>query len=255
MDDRQIGAIVRLLLGQRGFRQVDVADRARVPRAPVVNVEAGRLAGVTVGRARAVAEACGAWLDIRLRTPGDDAIRLLDAVHAVLQGTAVEMLQRLGWEVVPEASFSSYGERGVIDLLVWHPKRRVLLIVEVKTLLVEVGALLASMDRRLRLAHGIAAERGWRPLTVGTWIAIRDTPTNRRRLASSVGLLRSSFPDDGRAVRRWLTRPERPLRGLGFLSDVRDSDLRERLGPPRRVPRPVAHSAFARPGPRSADDS
>ena len=32
------------------------------------------------------------------------------------------------WIVEPEVSFSIYGERGVIDILAWHPTSRILLL-------------------------------------------------------------------------------------------------------------------------------
>ena len=43
--------------------------------------------------------------------------------------------------LAPEVSFSIYGERGVIDILAWHPGRRALLIIELKTDIVDVNEL------------------------------------------------------------------------------------------------------------------
>jgi hypothetical protein len=99
----------------------------------------------------------------------------------VLQEVVIQRLRAAGWQVWPEVSFSIFGERGVIDILAWHAATRTLLIIEIKTLLVDFGDLLATMDRRLRLAWRIAADRGLAPLFVGGWVAVRDTATNRRR--------------------------------------------------------------------------
>ena len=52
------------------------------------------------------------------------------------------------WMLAPEVSFSVYGERGVIDILAWHPGRRALLVIELKTDLVDMNELLGTFDRK-----------------------------------------------------------------------------------------------------------
>jgi Holliday junction resolvase-like predicted endonuclease len=61
-----------------------------------------------------------------------------------------------GWEVRAEVSFSSYGERGAIDLLAWHPETRTLLVIEVKTEIGAVESTLRVHDMKWRLAAQIA---------------------------------------------------------------------------------------------------
>jgi hypothetical protein len=111
-------------------------------------------------------------------------------------------------------SFNIWGERGVIDLLLWHPGRRALLIIELKTEIVDPGELLATMDRRRRLAGEIAAKRGWLPLTVSAWIIVARSRTNERRLADYGTMLRSSYPVDGRRMHAWLRDPVEAVAGL-----------------------------------------
>ena len=48
------------------------------------------------------------------------------------------------WVVRPEVSFSIYGERGVIDVLAWHPARRAILVIELKTELVDINELMGT---------------------------------------------------------------------------------------------------------------
>ena len=62
-----------------------------------------------------------------------------------------------GWLFAPEVSFSVYGERGVIDLLAFHPASGCLLVIELKTAIIDVNDLVGTMDRRCRLAAGIRA--------------------------------------------------------------------------------------------------
>jgi hypothetical protein len=95
----------------------------------------------------------------------------------------------------------------VIDLFLWHSGRRALLIIELKTEIVDTGDLLSTMDRRRRLAREIAKERGWDPLTVSAWIIVAPSRTTDRRIAEHRSVLRSAYPADGRQMRRWLRDP------------------------------------------------
>ena len=121
------------------------------------------------------------------------------------------------WAPVPEVSFSIYGERGVIDWVAWHAETQTLLIVELKTQLVDVQDLLSTMHRRLRLAPAIASTLAWSPKTVGAWVVVEDGRTNRRHVANHRSVLRTAFPDDGRAIGKWLRQPDGAIRCLSFL--------------------------------------
>ncbi len=118
------------------------------------------------------------------------------------------------WEIAPEVSFSIYGERGVIDLLLWHPSRRALLVIELKTDIVDVGEMLGTLDRKRRLAWKIAAERGWSPRTVSAWIVVAGSRTNERRVSEFQTMLRSAYPADGRQMRAWLRDPNGSIAAL-----------------------------------------
>jgi hypothetical protein len=60
---------------------------------------------------------------------GGDLDRLLDARHARVVGIMVALLRRLGWQVEVEVTYSSFGERGSIDILAWWPPGRIALVV------------------------------------------------------------------------------------------------------------------------------
>ena len=61
---------------------------------------------------------------------------MLAARHAALAEAVVADLVARGWAVRPEVTFSSWGERGSIDLLAYHPALR-LLVIDLKTELVD----------------------------------------------------------------------------------------------------------------------
>ncbi len=50
-----------------------------------------------------------------------------------------------------------------IDILAWHAASRSLLVIELKTELVDVQETVGTLDRKRRLAAQVAAERGWKP--------------------------------------------------------------------------------------------
>lgn len=235
MDFVRIGRVFRAIRIRLGLRQVDVATRARVSPAVVWRIEHARLDEVSLPSIIRVAEALEIRLDLVARWRGGELDRVLSSAHAAFAESVVEIVSREGWEVRPEVSFSRYGERGVIDLLAWHPANRTLLVIELKTEVVDVGEILGTFDRKRRLAWRIAADLGWRPETVGVALLITDTRTSRRRVAAHKRTFHAALPDDTRTFRRWLAAPGRPLAALAFLPDPRDTRLRQAPATPRRV--------------------
>jgi transcriptional regulator with XRE-family HTH domain len=164
------------------------------------------------------ARGLGASVDLYVRYQGADLERLLNRRHSAMHERMARLFAGLRtWSPVPEASFSVYGERGVVDWVAWHADTGTLLIVELKTAIVDVQDLVGSMNRRARLAPQIAAPYGWVPRQVATWVVVEDGRTNRRHVAQHAAVLRTAFPDDGRTVRGWLRNPNRPIRCLSFM--------------------------------------
>jgi transcriptional regulator with XRE-family HTH domain len=218
MDDQRIGAMLRAIRIRKRWRQTDLGRRARVSPTLVARIEHGGAATVPLGKLRRVASALGARLETFVRWDGADLPRLMDARHAAMHEAIAGMFASLdGWIIEPEVSFSIEGERGIIDVLAWHPGRRMLLVIELKTEVVEVGMLLGKMDQRRRLAVNVARRHGWDPIAVSTWVVIADGRTNRRTVATHRTVLRRKFPADGRSIRRWLRDPSERIDALGFL--------------------------------------
>ena len=136
----------------------------------------------------------------------------------------------------------------MIDILAWHAETRSLLIIELKTALGDPQQLVAVMDRRVRLGTRIAAERGWQPLSVSTWVVFAESPTNRRHVATYTVLLRGRFPTDGRTIRAWLSRPDGAIHALSFFSDVRRGNRARPIVTTRRVRPTRAEREAAHPG-------
>jgi transcriptional regulator with XRE-family HTH domain len=221
VDASKVGRSIRALRVRGNLRQIDVERAAGVPRAVVARIERGDLTGVRLGQLLAVAGALNADLDVSLRWNGTELDRLLNAGHSAMHEIVAGMLLTAGWEAVPERSFSIWGERGVVDIVAWHARTRTLLVVELKTEIVDVQRLIGTVDRYRRLAPEIVEDLGWRPDQVGAWVAVADGGTNRRRLAEHATVLRAAFPTDGRSVPGWLRSPTGSIRALSFIADAR----------------------------------
>lgn len=246
MSDVRIGTRFRAVRRRLGLRQADVAKLARVSPALVSRIERGRLGNITVARVRRVAEVLEIRLELDATWRGAELERLVNSRHAAMHEVALRTFESLtGWETASEVSFSIWGERGVIDIVAWHAETRTLLIIELKTELVDPQELVGTMDKRRRLAEHIAKDLGWQPRTVGVWVALADTSTNRRHVARHGRLLRGAFPVDGPAVRRWLRAPMGPIAALSFLSIPKDMTVSRDLRAPRRVRR--RQSSTSRP--------
>jgi hypothetical protein len=133
---------------------------------------------------------------------------LLDEDHSRLQASWKSLLERWDWQVVAEASFNRYGERGRMDLVAWHSRLRILVVVEIKTVIADVQGLLGPLDVKVRVAPAVAQERGWgRPDHVVPCLVVAEAKTNRRRL-ETLSTLFSQFSLRGRSAISWLRRPD-----------------------------------------------
>ena len=238
MDDVRLGNTLRVLRIRKHLRQSDVARRAGVSRQLIGRVEAGSAGRYPLDTMRAIANALGARIDTQLRYRGAELDRIMNAAHADLHRELAAFFDGLGgWTWLPEVTFSHYGERGIIDILAWHPRTRSLLIVELKTELVDPQELVAVMHRRARLGPVVARQQGWEPLTVSSWVVVRKSRAERRRLYQHERILRRAFPHDGRTMRRWLRAPQGTVSALSFWSNVTSGGLRPTTGATRRIRR------------------
>jgi transcriptional regulator with XRE-family HTH domain len=241
MSDQRLGAAVRQIRIRRGWRQVDLALRAGVSQVTISRIERGHFGTLALDRLRTVAATLDIRVDVVGRWRAGDLDRLLNAGHSRMHESVARMFRDLPpWVTAPEVSFSIFGERGVIDILAWHPGRRALLVIELKTDIVDVNELLGTADRKRRLAVDVAIARGWlergdpRP-SVSLWIIVAPSRTNRRRVDEHGSMLRAALPGDGRSMRGWLRDPRRAVAALSFWPGNHAGTVRPVAGPIRRV--------------------
>jgi transcriptional regulator with XRE-family HTH domain len=172
-----------------------VARIAGVSQTTVSLVERGHLESLTLARLRAVSRAVEIWLQFEPRWRGADLPRLLDQRHAALVELVVAELRRRGWEVRVEYSFNVRGERGSVDVLGWLPDLRVLLIIEVKTQIVDVQEMLSAFDRKRRVVPAaVSTELGWRPNLMGRMLVLPEETRVPEAVARHAGSSLRLFP-------------------------------------------------------------
>lgn len=236
MDDVGVGRLFRALRLRLGWRQLDVSQKTRISRSVYSAIERGHLDRIPLGTLRRVATVLEVRLPLEPSWRGGRIERVISGRHAAMAERLTAMLVTRRWEVRPEASFNSYGERGVVDLVAWHPAFHTLLLIEIKTELVDPSGLLTVTDRRRRLAGVIARDSGWAPDRVAQWVVLSAGRTNARRVAEHRSLLRAAFPADGRSIASWLEDPRTPLDAMWFLPDVADRSTGRAARGPNRVP-------------------
>lgn len=205
MDDIRLGRLVRVLRLRAGLTQAVLASRAHVSQTTVSRLERGHLGRLSLVAIRGVLAALDIRLDLAPRWRGGEADRLIDADHAQLVGAGADLVSGYGWEVVPELTYSVFGERGSIDLVALDRASRTAVMFEMKTMIASVEEVLRTTDAKLRLLPGLIQERyGWRPTTTVRVLVLGATRTNRRRVERHETVLSAVFPGSTVATKRWL---------------------------------------------------
>jgi hypothetical protein len=188
---------------------------------------------------RAICAALEISLPFAPRWRGPDLSRMLDREHAALVDQTVALLQSEHWETLVEYTFSVFGERGSVDVIGWREDFAALLIVEVKSAIVDQQNLFSSTDRRRQLVPPLLArERGWRAQHVGLLLVMPDRTANRDALARHAASFKTAFPARAREIRRWLREPASTIAGALFVRNMAPPHAKCGTGGPHRVRRP-----------------
>ena len=219
VNGRRVAAVLRAFRLHLNLRQRDVAAAAGVSQTVVSRAERGLLHRVSFEQLDRIGGALRVGFFLDARWLDGDADRLIDTVHAAIVEVVVSALRRLGWVVMVEYGFNMFGERGSVDVLAWHARYRVLLIIEVKSRLTDLQATFASFARKVRLVPDIVRrEQGWDPRHVGRLLVLPGTKGNRAVIDRHAAMFESTFPERMPAIRSWLRQPDRGLGGIWFLS-------------------------------------
>jgi transcriptional regulator with XRE-family HTH domain len=184
MDDQRFGTAMRQIRIRRRLRQADVARLAGVSQPTLSRIERGHLASLTLDSVRRVAAVLDVRVDLIARWRAGDLDRLLNARHAQFHELVARRFAGMpGWVQQPEVSFAIYADRGVIDILAFHAASDTVLVIELKTDIADVNELVGTVDRKRRVAVGVAREIGW-PVGASSRVdrrRQRDEPASHRR--------------------------------------------------------------------------
>lgn len=229
MEVIRFGLGMRALRRRRRWTQARLAIEAKVSRSVVGRIERGRADRVPIYVLVKVAAALGATVSTRLLWQGEGLDRLLDAVHASTTNAVLELLRRLGWHTATEVSFNIRGERGTVDILAFHAPSGSLIVIEIKSVVPDLQAMLGILDRKSRLALDIARDQGWSVRTVSRLLVLPDDRTARRRVDQHGATFAVALPARTVEVRRWLRAPAGVLSGILFLPGVHHAGTRHRV--------------------------
>ena len=229
MDAIRFGLGVRALRHRRHWTQAELAARAGVSRSAAGRIERGQADRVALHTLQRVAAELGGRVDVRLLWHGEGLDRLLDGRHAALVDRTLDLLASEAWTAAAEVSFNLRGERGSIDILGFHRPTGSLLVVEVKSVVPDMQAMLVALDRKGRLGAEIARERGWTAISVTRLLVLPDDRTARRRVDELATTFRSALPARTIEIRRWIRVPRGTSHGVLFLTDHPQAGTRHRV--------------------------
>lgn len=173
--------------------QQALADAVGVSRAYISTIESGR-ANPSLDLVSRVADRLGIEIDLLARPPLILARPQHDLVHARCSGYVDRRLRRAGWEVRREAEIVHGRSHGWIDLLAFDRRTGMMLIIEVKTRLDDLGAIERQLGWYERSAKGLAHEMGWRPERVAGWLLALASDEVESSIRANGDALRAAFP-------------------------------------------------------------
>lgn len=229
MDSVRLGLSLRALRRRRQWTQDQLGRRAGLSDSAISRVERGGADRLSVRALSRLADQLGARLTLHVMWQGEDLDRLLDRDHAHLVDGMMRRLETAGWTAIPEVTFRIGPERGSIDIFARHPVDGQLLVVEVKSVVPDIQAMLSSLDRKARLAPSIARDQGWPTGPVARLLVLPEDRTARRRLDVFAATFDRALPARNVEVRRWIKEPRGPIAGVLFLSDLTQAGPRHRV--------------------------
>ena len=138
-------------------------------------------------------------ITIRLDAQRTDEAPRRDRGHAFALGYVLRRLPS-AWLGDTEVAVREGRRRGWIDLLLFHPRSRWLLVVEIKTEVHDIGETLRTLRWHADHALSAAHARGWRPRSVVPVLIVLGTREATDRLIEAQPLLASALPGDGRQL-------------------------------------------------------
>lgn len=186
--------------------QGELGQACSLSRPVISAIETGRRAA-SLDDVERIATALGMSIDLVPRRPGVIAPRLHDVVHARCVAYVQRRLTAAGFTVLREVEVVHGRWHGWIDLLAFDPRSGLLLIIEVKSSLVDLGSVERQLAWYEREAGAIARARGWRATGARSWLLLLDSLEVDAAISHGREVLGLAFPRRAAAMRRELEGP------------------------------------------------
>jgi transcriptional regulator with XRE-family HTH domain len=245
-----------------GWSQRELSRRSGMPQSMISRIEAGKLPDVSLLTAARLIEAMGARLRFEIDAPFlGERRRQLDPAHARMSGHIARRLERVDWQVATEVEVGGDRSRGWIDLMAFNPANGLLLVVEIKTEIHDLGQIDRALGWYEREAWAAARRLGWRPVSLTGCLLLLMTDKNDAAVGFNREGLKRLFPVRAAALRGILggdgPAPARRTRALAMVDprSRRQAWLRPTREEGRRTPAPYEDyvdfmRSTARPSPR-----
>jgi transcriptional regulator with XRE-family HTH domain len=215
----RVGLIVRTERRASTWTQRELGRRSGVPQSRISLIERGLARTVRSDEVDRLLTTLGVEFWLGARGPSHVDLRPADLVHAKCSAYVDRRLRSAGWLVAREVEVGGAQGRGWIDLLAYDPARRLLLIIEVKTELLDLGAIERTMGWYEREAVAAARRLGWRPLRSASALLVLDSDANDLAIRAARDVLARAFAGRATALRRVVS-GEDAVDGARFLSSI-----------------------------------
>jgi transcriptional regulator with XRE-family HTH domain len=190
-----IGGTVRELRSTIGWTQKRLGRRAGMSQSMVSLIENAKQPDLTFATADALVAALGGRLSIAVDAPYlGDRRRQREPAHARLEAHVARRLRDAGWEIRTEVEVGGDRSRGWIDVIAWHGSSRVLLVIELKTEIHDLGQIERSLGWYERECRTVASRERWRPSRVVGCLLLLATDANDARGAENGPSIAGGFP-------------------------------------------------------------
>jgi transcriptional regulator with XRE-family HTH domain len=199
--------------------QQQLAAAVGVSRPYIAAIESGR-ANPSLEVIERIGFALGLELQLVGRTPVvANSPRQRDAVHARCSGYVDRRLTTVAWQTRGEVTIVRGRVRGWIDILAYDPRRRILLVVEIKTWIDDLGSIERQLDWYVREAPAIARDLGWRPQRTVGWVLALATADIDETMRRNRDVIDRAFPGRARDLRGLLLDDavHSPSRGIALI--------------------------------------
>jgi len=177
-----------------GWSQRHLGERISVSQTLDWMAEYGRR-DVSLRAMFAMCDALGVSIGIDFRLPLiARSARQRDAAHAMCVAYVARRLIAAGFRVAREVEIVHGRSHGWIDLLAWHPLSGLVLVIEVKTVLDDVGDVERQLAWYRREGWAAARRLGWRPKRVAGWLLALATTANDDVIRANREAWAQTFP-------------------------------------------------------------